>query len=44
VNAAPRHAQEEGYYAPYYIEGAIPVTQNGHGTAAETATPGAREN
>jgi non-specific protein-tyrosine kinase len=42
VNAAPRHAQEEGFYAPYYIEGALPAA-NGHGAAAEVERSGARE-
>jgi capsular exopolysaccharide synthesis family protein len=43
VNAAPRHAQEEGFYAPYYIEGALPTAQNGHATAEDAATTSARE-
>jgi capsular exopolysaccharide synthesis family protein len=43
VNAAPRHAQEEGFYAPYYIEGALPTTQNGHTSAADAEKTIARE-
>jgi non-specific protein-tyrosine kinase len=41
VNAAPRHAQDEGFYAPYYIEGALPTATNGH--AAEAEKTGVRE-
>jgi capsular exopolysaccharide synthesis family protein len=43
VNAAPRHAQEEGFYAPYYIEGALPTTPNGHTSAADAEKTIARE-
>jgi non-specific protein-tyrosine kinase len=43
VNAAPRHAQEDGFYAPYYVEGPIPTTQNGHAPAADAARAGAQE-
>jgi non-specific protein-tyrosine kinase len=43
VNAAPRHAQEEGFYAPYYVEDALPTTRNGHASAADAANTRARE-
>jgi non-specific protein-tyrosine kinase len=44
VNAAPRHAQTEGFYAPYYIEDAAPVApRNGPATPTEAGQRTSRE-
>jgi non-specific protein-tyrosine kinase len=44
VNAAPRHAHEEGLYAPYYVEGeAAAAYRNGHAVPTEARQATARE-